>query len=150
MLLVSGAVMACRCLRLRVLDAGGQAIADAWSELRMDLEDAEALGKAASAAKGAGLVVEGKLRVRFSWLVKRAPARQGAVLGDGAAQDLAKLFQEAGAYAPAVDPTPDLEHEWGQFLRLRVLAARMHRVIRTMSELRHDQLLRGRAAGLKH
>ena len=35
-------------------DAGGQAIADAWSELRKDFEDAEALKKAA-----AGLVVEG-------------------------------------------------------------------------------------------
>ena len=37
-------------------DAGGHAIADAWSELRMDFEDAEVLGKAASAAEGAGLV----------------------------------------------------------------------------------------------
>ena len=42
-------------------DAGGQAVADAWSELRMDFEDAEALRKAASAAEGAGLVAEDRI-----------------------------------------------------------------------------------------
>ena len=94
-------------------DAGGQAIADAWSELRMDFEGAEALGKGASAAEGAGLVAEGPPRVRFSRLLKRAPARPGrrgpsqqSVLGDGAAQDLAKLFQEAGATPDKPDARP--------------------------------------------
>ena len=66
-------------------------------------------------------VAEGPPSVRFSRLVRRAGASQQSVLGDGAAQDLAKLFQEAGAYG-AVDPTLDREHEWSEFVR--VLAAR--------------------------
>ena len=54
---VSGAAMACNLDTDFARNAGGQAIADAWSKLRMDFEDAEALGR------GCWLVAEGPPRV---------------------------------------------------------------------------------------
>ena len=79
---------------------GGQAIADAWSELRINFEDTEELNKAASAAEGAGLVAEGP------------PREAGRPNNQCWAMEQRRTWlQEA-----------DREYEWGQILR--VLAAR--------------------------
>ncbi|CAE7241463.1 clpC [Symbiodinium natans] len=145
-------------------DAGGHAVADAWAEVCNDREDGAALGfvrqavDAAAARPAVRAAVVKKLQLgRMARSVKERAgqrASDASVPDSEAANELAQFMEAAGAHEPG-DRTERRSADWKNLLsslaERKVKEAERATVdgcLRSLRELLHFQLLRGRAGGL--